>query len=126
MKRIVCSVIVGILVAGVVVAAQPVVTRSKDITSKDIPLKFKVEKTTWDGTDIRIWGTVKNTGQVKYRSVKLIFTTKDAHGKFIGRNSWFADPSEMESGQVGYIEDKFVECDGARPALLEYSVIGEK
>jgi hypothetical protein len=126
MKTALVSIVMVVLVACAAIAAQPIITKSKDVTSKDIPLTFKLEKTTWDGSDIRVWGTVKNPSKTKYTSVQVIFTAKDGNGNFIGRHTWFTDPSEIAEGQVGYIEGDFVDCDGKQPTVLEYSVIGEK
>jgi len=126
MRKILIAVLGAILLTSGVFAGQLLVTKSKDVTSKDIPLKFTLEKTTWDGDDVKLWGTVKNTGNVKYTSVRVIFTARDAKGKFIGRNSWYIDPTDIGPGQVGYIEDKFVQCEGRRPTSVEFSVIGEK
>jgi hypothetical protein len=125
-KTLVTTVVVAVVMTGVVLAGELITTQSKDVTSKDVPLKFVLEKTTWDGTDINIWGTVKNTEKTKYRYVKVIFTAKDADGKFIGRQSWYTEPLEIGEGQVGYIEDKHIRCEKRKPSQIEYSVIGEK
>ena len=126
MRKVLVKAISIVLVANAAIAAQLITTKSKDATSKDIPLQFKLEKTTWERDNIYIWGTVKNTGQVKYRYVEVVVTAKDARGKFIGRRSWFVEPDDIGPGQVGYTEKQHVECEGRKPALLEYSVLGDK
>lgn len=108
------------------VAAEVVVVESKDQTSKDLKLKFELEKTTWDDETLNIWGTVENTGKVKYKYVQVIFTCKDKNKKFLGRNTWFVEPEDIGKGEVGYIEEKFVETEGRKPAILEWKVIGEE
>ena len=126
MQKVLDTAIALVLIVNVAIAAQIITTKSKDVTSKDIPLQFKLEKTTWDGDYIRVWGTVKNTGRANYHFVKIVFTAKDAQGKFISRTSQYADPYDIEPGQVGYLEGALIECDGTRPAALEYSVLGQK
>lgn len=114
--------------AGLANAGDVVVVESKDHTSKDIGLKFELEKTTWD-TDIKtlkLWGTVENTGEVKYRSVQVIFTARDKNKEFLGRNSWFVAPDNIGHEEVGYIDDKFIETEGRKPAIVEFKVVGEK
>lgn len=108
------------------VAAEVVVVESKDQTSKDLKLKFELEKTTWDDETLNIWGTVENTGKVKYKYVQVIFTCKDKNKKFLGRNTWFVEPEDIGKGEVSYIEEKFVETEGRKPAILEWKVIGEE
>ena len=107
----------------VAVAGEIIVTQSTDVTSKDVPLKFELEKTVWDGQMVHIWGKVSDAGSTKYETVRVVFTAKDASGKFLGRRTWFVDPSDIGPGQVGYIEDKFVDCDGQKPSKIEYSVV---
>ena len=119
-------VLLTMILSLVCVAGELIVVKSKNTTSEDIPLQFKLEKTKWDGDKIKIWGTVKNTGKIRYEYVKVIFTVRDSKGKFIGRNSWYAEPNTIGLGQVGYIEDDFVECEGRKPSKIEYSVVGRK
>jgi hypothetical protein len=102
------------------------VVRGEDKTSADIPLLLELEKTMWTGTDVRLWGTVRNRGATSFRFVRVILTARDSRGQFIGRNTWFAQPSAVGPGQVGYIEGVFVECEGRRPAVIEFSVVGER
>jgi hypothetical protein len=126
MTKVLYAIIVVVFPINAVNAAELITTQSADVTSKDLPLKFVLEKTTWDRDDILIWGTVKNTGSAKYRIVKVIFTVRTPKGEFIGRKTWHVEPNEVGPRQVGYIEKKFVECEGRKPSKIEYSVIGEQ
>ena len=97
-----------------------------DVTSEDIGLTFQFEKTTFDGTNPNFWGKVTNTSKQKYEYVKVIFTAYDNNGEFLGRHTWFCEPSEIGPGQVGYIEDKFVRTEGRRPVRIVPKVIGRQ
>lgn len=124
MSRFWCCILVCAL--GVVcLGAEVISTKSKDSTSKDIPLTFTMEKTTWDGKDINIWGKVRNSGTATYKHVKIVLTAKDERGEFLGRNSWTTEPDELGPGQVGLIDSKFVECEKRKPAQIEFQVIGD-
>jgi hypothetical protein len=101
------------------------VVKSSAQTSSDIPLSFTFEKAKWENNKLYIWGTVKNTSNRTYKFVKVVFTVKDKDNKFISRRSWYVDPTTIEPGKVGYIENHHVECEGKRPAKIEYSVLGE-
>jgi len=126
MKQVLVAILYTLLASSSALAAEIIITESADVTSKDLPLKFTLEKTTWRRDHIYIFGTVKNTGTTKYRYVQVIFTVKDAEGKFIGRRTVFVSPFDIGPGQVGYIEGSFVECEGRKPSKVEYSVIGEE
>jgi hypothetical protein len=105
--------------------AETVFAPSKDQTSEDLPLKFVAEKSKMSETgSFEISGTIKNTGNITYRQVKVIFTAFDSSGKVLGRNSWYAEPSTIKPNQVGYIEEKFVSVEGRKPAKVEWSIIG--
>ena len=124
MRRILITILLAVSMTSAAFAGELFATRSKDMTSKDISLKFVLEKTTWDEEDVLIWGTVENTGTAKYRAVQVVFTVRDARGKFIGRHTWYVEPDEIGPEQVGYIEQKHVYCEGRKPSQIEFSVIG--
>ena len=126
LRTLFIAVIVAATLSSVVFAGEVIATKNKDVTSKDVPLKFVLEKTVWDGEDINIWGTVTNKEKTTYRNVSVIFTVKDADGKFIGRKGWFVEPDTVGPNQVGYIEKKFVSCEQQKPATVEFSVVGDK
>ena len=111
-------------IATIVLAENLVVVSSSDKTSKDIPLKFELEKTVWDGEDLKVWGVVSNNSNGSYKFVKVIFTARDYEDRFIGRQSWHVDPSGIGQNEVGYIEGKHIGCEGRRPDRLEFSVVG--
>lgn len=106
-------------------SAELIVVESEDQTSKDLPLKFELEKTTWEFDTFQIWGKVENTGKAKYKFVRVTFTCKDKDKKFLGRKSWFVDPSEIGKDEVSYIEGSHVETEGRKPAIVEWKVTGE-
>jgi hypothetical protein len=106
--------------------SEVIVVESKDVTSKDIPLKFELQKTTWDGGQgmIRIWGKVSNDSKTPYEFVQLSFTAYDKDGKFIGRKQWVCNPANVGTRQVGYIDDDFIETEGRKPFKIEFKVLG--
>ena len=124
MKGYVIS-LIGIAMFSVAAFAEElVVVKSKDATSKNIPMQFTLEKNTWDGDNIKIWGTVRNTSKESYECIKVIFTALGVKEEFIGRKACGTEPGEIGPEQVGYIEGDYVECEGRRPSQIEYAVIG--
>ena len=97
--------------------------KDKDTTSKDIPLKFKLQKTLWDGEDVYIWGKVKNKGTKTYKFITVTFTAYKG-SKFVGRDNWCINPGTLKKGNVGYINKKFVNCEKRKPTRIEYKVMG--
>jgi len=97
--------------------------KDKDKTSKDITLKFELQKTTWNGDDIYIWGKVKNKGSKTYDAVTVTFTAYKG-SKFIGRENWRIEPSTLKKSQIGYIDKKYVKCEKRKPTRIEYKVMG--
>ena len=110
---------IAILSLGAVVSI-----KDKDKTSKDIPLKFELQKTTWDGDDINIWGKVKNTGSKPYKYVQVVLSAYKG-SKFIGRNIWCVTPRTLKKGNVGYLDKVHVYCEKRKPTRIEYKVLGE-
>ena len=107
------------------VAGEILQVKSKDKTSANIPLKFTFEKTKWDGDDIWVWGTISNQTNKTYKSVYVIFTARGHSGKFIGRKTCRAKPPEIAPGQVGYIEKRYIDCEGRKPISIEFMVIND-
>ncbi|MGK0291448.1 MAG: hypothetical protein ACI86H_002916 [bacterium] len=122
MKKIIAFFLLGTCFFYTAYAGELIVIKSKNKTSTDISLEFVMEKTRWDGEDINVWGTVKNTGTKTYKMVRVMFTARDKNGRFIGRNDRFTDPKTIGPGQVGYIVNKHIECDRRRPKILEFKV----
>ena len=105
-----------IAVLAVALSGAALAAESKDETSKDIPLAFVLEKTNWDGDDINIWGTVKNTGKDKYKNVKVVFTVRSADGAFIGRHG---APNQMTSVQAKLATSNIDMFDARNENLLK-------
>lgn len=99
------------------------VSRSDEKTSKDLPFTYEAEKTSMDGTGVRLIGTVKNTGQSTYRYVKVTFTASKGYGAFIARDYTYTDPNEIGPGQVGYVE-MWINTDGVKPDSIKWSLTG--
>ena len=106
-------------------AAEIIVVESKETTAADIPLSFELQKTTWNDEKVRIWGKVTNSGKATYKFVKVIFSSFDKDGKFLGRDTWHCDPDVIGPKQVGYVDDRFLETEGRRPAKIEFRVLGD-
>lgn len=100
------------------------VTRSKDKTSKDLPLSFALENTGYSERmkTLDIKGTVKNTTKKKFKSIKVILKATDSAGKVLGRNTFYTDPEEINAGQVGYISGMIYHVKSA-PSGIEYIII---
>ncbi len=105
-------------------ASDVILLPSNDKTSEDIALKFELEKTKWDGKDLKVWGKVKNTGQKSFWIVEVFLTAQDNNRNFITRESMYTVPAAIDAGQVGYIE-KWITCEGKKPAYIEFSVLGK-
>jgi len=104
-------------------AAEIIQLKNKLTTSNDVPLSFVLEKSTFDGSKTRVWGAVHNNTNETYNRLRVSFTVRDKSGKFLGRSSWSLEPDTVGPGQVGYINDKFIECEGRRPSTIETSVM---
>jgi cell division protein FtsB len=95
-------------------------------TSKDLPLTFLCEKTQWNNRNTTyVWGKVVNDSDIPFRYVKVFVTAVDNNGEFLGRNTHFCEPSEINTGEIGYIERGFVETDKI-PDKLIFKIIGEQ
>lgn len=124
MKRLALFLLVAMV--GVGVGAQEIfIARSTDKTSEDLPLNYAAQKTVFNGRRVELVGSVKNTGGVAYRYVKIYFTASSSAGEFIARTSCYADPSDIAPGQVGYI-DCSLDVDGKKPGKIEWSVLGRE
>lgn len=99
------------------------VTKSQDRTSKDLPLAYVEQQTTFDGSRVQMVGTVKNTGGVAYKWVKVVFTASRSSGGFIARNYTYAEPKEIDPGQIGFIECS-IDVAGEKPGKIEWNVMG--
>lgn len=106
-------------------AGWPVFVENSDRTSRDIPLKFELQKVVWDNNHINVWGKVTNPSNRPYKYVEVSFTALDESGNFLGRNGWYCEPGNINPGEVGYIDDKFIASEGRLPAKIEYKVFGE-
>lgn len=126
MRNILIILLAALFIAKAVIAGELISVKSKDVTSMDIPIRFILEKTTWREGKVAIWGAAKNNSTGTYNFVRVIFTVRDDNGNFIGRNTCYAEPSSIGPNQVGYIEDGHVDCEGRRPSIIEFSVIGVK
>lgn len=106
--------------------SEVVVLESKDETSADIPMSFKVEKTNWDESMgwLYVWGTVTNTGNKAYSYVKVTITARDSKGGLVTRKSIYTAPRDIGPGQVGYVERSPLQCDGVKPVKIEVKVTG--
>lgn len=100
------------------------VTKSQDTTSSALPLSYVEQKTTFDGRRVQMTGTVKNTGSVRYKWVKVIFTASRSSGGFIQRDYTYADPKEIGPGQIGFVKCT-INTDGERPGKIEWLVMGD-
>ena len=99
------------------------VAKSQDRTSQDLPLSYVEQKTTFDGKRVQMVGTVKNTGSVAYKWVKVVFTASRSSGGFIERDYAYAEPKEIEPGQIGFV-DCTIDVAGEKPGKIEWTVMG--
>jgi hypothetical protein len=108
-----------------VARAELIVVESKDVTSKDVPVKFTLERTSWKYDSLVVWGKVQNGGTRKYGFVKVLITALDKDKKFLGRIEVFCDPHSLDKGQVGYITQAILDTEERRPAAIEVKVLGD-
>lgn len=101
------------------------VSKSQDATAEDLPLTYSAERTEVERTGVLLMGTVKNTGKIPYRYVKVTFTVKKSSGGFITRDVAYTDPTDIGPGQVGYI-DKWIDTGGEVPGKIEWSITGRQ
>ena len=99
------------------------VAKSQDRTSKDLPLAYVEQQTTFDGSRVQMVGTVKNTGSIAYEYVKVMFIASRSSGGFIARNYTYAEPKEIAPGQIGFIECN-IDVAGEKPGKIEWIVMG--
>ena len=97
----------------------------EDLTPKDSPLKFKVQKIGWKYDKIRLWGSVTNSGSEGFQFVSVSFTALGADGQFLGREKIFVDPHTLGDGESGDINNYSLDTDGQVPAIIQFKVAGD-
>lgn len=99
------------------------VAKTQDRTSEDLPLAYVEQKTVFNGNRVQMVGTVKNTGSVAYKWVKVVFTASRSSGGFIERNYTYTEPKEIAPGQIGFV-DCTIDTAGEKPGKIEWAVMG--
>jgi hypothetical protein len=96
-----------------------------DKTSKDIDVKFALQKANWSGENLVLFGKVTNETAKDYGYVQVILTAYDKEGNFITRTTTGIYPEVLGSGKVGYLDSEYIETGDLIPARITLKFIGE-
>ncbi len=103
-----------------------VVEADTDKTSKDIDVKFELQRTTWAGENLQIFAKLKNETDKDYRYVEAIITVYDKEGNFITRSTSSTYPELLGKKKVGYLDANYVETGDQIPARVTIKLTGEE
>lgn len=102
-----------------------IVEADSDKTSKDIDVKFELQKASWAGENLVVFGKVTNETAKDYTYVEVILTVYDKEGNFITRTTTGIYPEVIGSKKVGYLDADYIETGDLIPARLTYKFVGE-
>jgi hypothetical protein len=102
-----------------------IVETDKDKTSKDIDVKFDLQKAAWAGENLKLFGKLTNESAKNYRYVQVVLTVYDKEGNFITRSMASIYPDVLGSEKVGYMDADYIETGDLMPARVTIKVTGE-
>jgi len=102
-----------------------VVETDSDKTSKDIDVKFELQKASWAGENLVLYGKVTNETAKDYNYVEVIITAYDKEGNFITRTTTGIYPEVLGSKKVGYLDADYIETGDLLPSRLTLKFVGE-
>jgi hypothetical protein len=102
-----------------------IVETDSDKTSKDIDVKFILQKAHWAGENLVLYGKVTNETAKDYRYVEAIITAYDKEGNFIMRTTSSIYPEVLGSKKVGYMDGDYLETGDQIPARITLKFTGE-
>jgi hypothetical protein len=102
-----------------------VVETDKDKTSKDIDVKFQLQKANWTGDNLALFGTVTNETATNYQYVQVILTVYDKEGNFVTRSTTGIYPDELGSDKVGYMDADYIDTGDLIPSRVTIKITGE-
>jgi hypothetical protein len=101
------------------------VETDSDKTSKDIDVKFTLQKANWTGENLVLYGKVTNETAKDYGYVEVIITAYDKEGNFITRTTTSIYPEILGSKKVGYLDAEYIETGDLIPSRLTLKFTGE-
>jgi hypothetical protein len=102
-----------------------VVEMDTDKTSKDIDVKFQLQRANWSGENLTLFGKVSNETQKNYQYVQVILTVYDKEGNFVTRSTTGIYPDVLGSMKVGYMDADYIETGELIPSRVTIKVTGE-
>jgi|GEM_PF-3864006 len=104
-------------------ADTPIDVQLRDQTVEPIPLHYSLQKATFDGQTVFLWGTIVNRAAQSYHDISITFTAKDKNGQFLGRNTWYAEsPGTLGFQQQSTLDANTIETGGKKPATIDYVI----
>lgn len=102
-----------------------VVETDKDKTSKDIDVKFDLQRASWTGENLTMFGKITNESAKNYRYVQVIVTVYDKEGNFVTRSTVGTYPDVLGSEKVGYVDADYIRTGELIPARATIKITGE-
>ena len=99
--------------------------KSTHRTADTINLPTKLDKAVWDGSDLKVWLTLKNNRNYTISKVKIIIEAVDRKGKVIARQTIYPEPDIIRRTGTAFA-DGWVMCHGKEPRSLKYIIEGKR
>lgn len=120
---LIISCIILTIISAPVMADETIEPRLRNQTVEPLPLQYSLQKATFDGQTAFLWGTIINRSAEKYHEISITFTAKDEDGKFLGRNTWYAEsPGTLGFQQQSTLDANTIETGGKKPAEIDYVI----